>query len=263
MYVSALLTSLPGAFEEALAQLAALDFTHVDVVALADRPLLHREALADSGLVASCAAVGKGLPADWTPDCESVEVRRKTLEQMKRQVADAAALGATHAYLVPGRDTSPASLERFGEFCVLLADYAAQRMVRLCLEHFPGRALPTAEATLAWLDALGDPGLGLLLDVGHCLLSREDPAAVISRAGRRLGYVHLDDNDGVGDLHWPLLTGQLTKETLVRTLRALAEVEYEGALSLEFNAQNPDPVGALREGKLHLDSMMALSEPEA
>ena len=136
-------------------------------------------------------------------------------------------------------------------------------MVRLCIEHCPGRALPTAEMTLAWLDAFGHPGLGLLLDVGHCLLSHEDPGAVASRAGRRLGYVHLDDNDGVSDLHWGLLTGQLTKDTLVGTLATLGATAYDGALCLEFNSQNLDPVGALRDGRLLLQSLVALSEPEA
>ena len=55
MFVSAMLTSLPLDFSAALRQAAALGFTHVDIVALTDRPLEHLEALADSGLLVSCA----------------------------------------------------------------------------------------------------------------------------------------------------------------------------------------------------------------
>jgi sugar phosphate isomerase/epimerase len=263
MYLTALLTSLPYPFEKSVVELAALGFTHGDVIGLADRPQAHREALAESGLVVSCAALGRGLPPECLPDAESVQVRSATLALMKLQVADAAGLGATSAYLVPGRDTSAAALQRFSEFCALLADYAAQRMVRLCVEHFPGRALPTAAATLDWLNELGHPGLSLLVDVGHCLLSGEGPASVIARAGARLGYIHLDDNDGARDLHWPLLTGRLTRETLVRTLAILRDAGYDRALCLEFNSQLPDPMGALRQGKLLVESILNPAQSEA
>ena len=43
-------------------------------------------------------------------------------------------------------------------------------------------------------------------------MSGEDPEAVIANAGDRLGYVHLDDNDGLSDLHWSLLEGVMTEE---------------------------------------------------
>jgi sugar phosphate isomerase/epimerase len=86
------------------------------------------------------------------------------------------------------------------EAVALLADHAQARMVRLCDEHLPGRALADAAATLAWLRRAGHANLFLLLDVGHCLLTRED-AAVVRDPGALLDYVHLDDNDGTGDLH--------------------------------------------------------------
>jgi D-psicose/D-tagatose/L-ribulose 3-epimerase len=245
-----------AAIEAAAREAAALGFRYADVVALADRPESHREALADTGLLVGCAAVGRGLPDGHTLDAPSAEPRRAALEAMKRQVADAARLGATRAYIVPGTDPSPEALARFAEACRLLATFAAQRMVRLCVEHTPGRALPTAAATLTWLEQVGHPNLALLLDVGHCLISREDPAEVITGAGPRLGCVHLDDNDGVGDLHWPLLTGRLTAAALEAALAALPRAGYDGALTLELNAGNPDPVDALRQGKRLLDELL-------
>ena len=236
-------------FCRVLAQIGALGFTHVDLVAEIDRPPEQLEALADSGLLVSCVALGRHLPAGHTLDAVDVGVRRATLALLQLQVADAAHLGATTAYLVPGLDSSATGLTCFAEGCTLLADYAAARMVRLCVEHVPGRALPTAAAALDWLEQLGHPRLGLLLDVGHCLISGEDAAAVVRRAGERLGYVHLDDNDGVGDLHWPLFTGSLTESQLADTMRMLQAIGYRGALSLELNPTNTDPIEALRDGK--------------
>jgi sugar phosphate isomerase/epimerase len=256
MHLSAMLTSLPLPFGPAARLARALGFTHVDVVAVSDRAAEDAEALADTGLVVSCAAVGRGLPPGHTLDAPDLDVRKATLDALRRQVADAARLGATHCYVVPCTDPSGPALARFAEGCALLADHAAGRMVRLCVEHVPGRALATVAATLAWLEHVGHANLALLLDVGHCLITDEDPSAAAERAGARLGYVHLDDNDSVGDLHWPLLTGRLTGAMLEAFLAALKEEGYDGALALELNPQNADPVHALREGKRIVERLL-------
>jgi sugar phosphate isomerase/epimerase len=253
--LSVLLTSLPLAFEEAVRQVAALGFSRVDVVARSERPPEHLEALAEAGVIVSCAAVGRNLPDGMTLDSASMEMRRGAVEEMKRHIADAARLGATSAYIIPGMEGSVAGLARFAEACGLLADYAAGRMVRLHVEHIPGRALPTVAATLAWLKQVNHDNVSLLLDIGHCLISGEDAAEAVRLAGRRLGYVHLDDNDGVGDLHWPLLAGRLTEESLRRFLEALRAGNYRGPLTLEFNPQNPDPVAALTQAKTLLERL--------
>jgi sugar phosphate isomerase/epimerase len=251
-----MLTSLPLDFESAARQAAALGFQHVDVVGLADRPAAHREALADAGLLVSCAAVGRGLPQGHTLDAAHVEDRRAAVEEVKRHITDAAQLGATHCYLVPGLDGGADALRRFADSCTHLANHAAGRMVRLCVEHVPGRALATAAATLDWLEGLRHDNLFLLLDTGHCLMTSEDAAAVVRRAGPPLGYVHCDDNDGAGDLHWPLLTGRLTRDGLRALGSALRSVGYRGPLSLELSPTNADPVAALREGKELLQTLV-------
>ena len=91
--------------------------------------------------------------------------------------------------------------------------------------------------------------LFLLLDVGHCLISGEDAGAVVRKAGARLGYVHLDDNDGQGDVHWPLLTGRLTRRDLEELVLALRESDYRSGLALELNPAHGDPVNGLRVSK--------------
>jgi sugar phosphate isomerase/epimerase len=249
MYLSAILTSLPLEFEGSLRQVRELGFAYADVVARSDRPARDLEALADSGLLVWCAAVGRGLPEGQTLDAEDGRLRRAAVEEMKRQLEDAARLGALLCYVVPGLDASPDGLARLADSCRALADHSASRMMPLCVEHVPGRALATVAATLAWLEQTRHDNLMLLLDVGHCLISEEDPSLAVVQAGRRLGYVHLDDNDSVGDLHWPLLTGRLTPDMLEGVLKVLDLGGYSGAVALELNPNNPDPVKALRDGR--------------
>jgi sugar phosphate isomerase/epimerase len=252
--LAAFLASLPYDFAEAVRIAAELGFTHVDPVALAERPGAHLDALADAGVVVACTPLGRDLPEGAALDADDVGMRRSALELVQRQVVDAARLGATVAYLVP--PTRLEGLKLFADACRLLAEFAARRMVRLCVEPIPGRALGRADQTLDWLDGFHDGGPGLLLDVGHCLISNEDAAAVVRRAGPRLGYVHLDDNDGVGDLHWPLLTGRLREADLRDLFPALHEIGYSGALSLELNARAADPIGALRESRAVVERLL-------
>lgn len=247
--LAALLTSLPLDFAGALRQATQLGFTHVDVVAVVDRPVAHLEALAESGAVVQCAAIGRNLPAGYGLDIADALMRRKALAVVKQHMDDAARLGAASVYIVPGFDDRATALAYFAECCGLLADHAAQRMMRLCVEHFPGRALASAATTLAWLESLAHPNLYLLLDVGHCLISGEDSAAVARHAGARLGYVHLDDNDGQSDGHWPLLTGRLAARDLEDLRDAMRTIHYIGGMALELKPDHGDVIAGLRASK--------------
>jgi sugar phosphate isomerase/epimerase len=261
-FLSALLTSLPFDFGRGIRELQALGFTHVDLVGLAERSSKHLEMLAESGLTVSCGAIGRELPEGCTLDAPSVALRRTAVELMQRQIADIARLGGLYVYVVPPRYGSNEAVARFSEACVLLADFAAGRMVRLCIEHCPGTALPTAAAALAMLELIGHANLGLLLDVGHCLISGEDPAAVVAQGKERLFYVHLDDNDGVSDLHWPLLTGCLTEASLRAALASLITEGFAGALALELRA-GAEPVEALRQGRQLVQRLLQEIRPSS
>jgi sugar phosphate isomerase/epimerase len=243
-HLAASLPSPPLDFAAACRAAAELGFTHADVVALADRPAAHLEALADTGLLVQCAALGCDLPQGLALDATDVSARRAALDVVKRQVADAARLGAISTYIVPVSDPGARALAEFAEVCVTLADYAAQRMMRLCIEHVPGPALPGAAATLDWIESVAHPNLFLLLDVGHRLLSGEDAAATVRRAGPRLGYVRLDGNRGRGHLHRPLLT-------------ALRALDYCGGVALVPSATHADPLRALADGRALVARLLA------
>jgi len=257
--LSALLTSLSGDYMTAVHRLAALGFRCVDIVGLVDRPIEHAEALAASGLIVACASIGRALPEGQTLDAESLDARRAAVEMTRLHITDAARLGATTCYVVPGKDESAAGLARFAESCALLADFAARRMLTLCVEHIPGFALARADDTLAWIRACGHANLRLLLDVGHCLITGEDPLASVVLAGPLLGYVHFDDNDGKDDLHWPLLRGRLTESIIHNVLTACRNADCFG-MALELRPDYGDPEANLRQGKELLERLYLTPE---
>jgi sugar phosphate isomerase/epimerase len=182
-----ILESPPLAFAPALREAAALGFTRVAVSARAERLAEDLEALADSGLVVAAAALGEDLPTGCTLDNFDVGKRRRALEVLQRQVSDAGRLGATCVWLSPGADASAAGRACFAEACALVADYAAQRMVRLCVTHAPGSALPSAGQALAWVEQAPET-VGLMLDTSR-LAPDEEVEVILKRAGPRLGAV--------------------------------------------------------------------------
>jgi sugar phosphate isomerase/epimerase len=182
------------------------------------------------GLKVSCVELEPGVSS---LDGKDAAQSRKVLEQLGRKLDKAYSLEAKVAYLRPCPNRK--SLDSFSAALSQLATHASERGIRLCVEHVPGTALPTAKEALLFVQKVNHPNLYLLLDVGHALLSNEAPWDVVAAAGQRLGYVQLNDNDGKKDRHWALLDGCLTLEGLSRTLEALLQAGYQGALGLQLS----------------------------
>lgn len=242
--------SLSGPETEAVTRIAEAGFEQVDIRPFAFEDRALRERLADSGMRVSCVAATHGMPEGAGLDSGDGEAAAAAISHTERALAHAAELGAGALYAVPGTDGSGATMVRYGRVLAELASGAQVLGLKFCVEHFPGLALPTVAATLGFLREVDHPNLYLLFDLGHAQMGEgEDPVAAIESAGPRLGYVHLDDNDGRGDLHLSLLEGVLTETSLRRTFAALDEVGYGGAVSLELSPQLPDSLGALRQSR--------------
>jgi sugar phosphate isomerase/epimerase len=247
--LSCCIWALSGPEEEVLNRIAGAGFRWIDVRpdALAEEEA--REKARDLGLRVSCVAASFGMPEGAALDSPDAGSARKALAHTEQALAHGEVLGATAAYVVPGPDGGREALDRYAASLAYAADRAQMHGLRLCIEHFPGRALPTVAATLDFLKEVGHPNLYLLFDIGHAQMSGENAGEAIRSAGPRLGYVHLDDNDGAGDLHLSLTDGVLTEVGLGKAFDALKGAGYTGTVSLELSPKLPDPLGALKRSR--------------
>ena len=132
-----------------------------------------------------------------------------------------------------------------------LLDFAAGSSVQLAFEPEPGMFVATPAGygeLLERLGAAGD-GLGLTLDVGHCLVTGDDVAATIRRWAPRLVNVHLDDIKDRRHDHRMFGEGDLD---LTATLRALIEVDFDGVAAVELSRDSHRGPIAAREAMQHL-----------
>ena len=248
--------AIEGSDNTILARAAALGFEWIDVRPFAFSSEGARQEIREQGLSVSCIAASFGMPEDARLSSPERDGRFGAATYLDRTLAYGAALGASAAYVVPDED--PSSLDRYAAELKRVADRGGEMGVRVCVEHFPGSALPTAAGTIAFLREVGHPNLFLLLDIGHAQMSDENPASIISDAGPLLGYVHLDDNDGSRDLHLGLTDGILTEAALADCIAALRDIAYRGNLSLELHPGLPDPLDAL--GKSREIALRAMHE---
>ncbi len=222
--------------------------------------------LRELGLKVSCVALDHGLPEGVSLEGDNPDRLRRAIDHLKQALETTREVGAGAAYVRPCSSTK--SLKAYRSSLVELANEAVRKSIKLCVEHVPGSALPTVRETLDFLEATAHPGLHLLLDTGHALLSREEPAEAVRMAGLRLGYVQLNDNDGKKDRHWALLDGRLTEQDLVRMIEALEQVGYAGTLGLEIENVRPSLISALARNRNLLMRIQApveiksLKEPE-
>jgi sugar phosphate isomerase/epimerase len=232
LFPSACIWLEPSPVEETLRRIKITAFHFVDTApSTLDTPAAQ-QALKDLGLKVSCVVLDFNLPSGFSLDGTDETARRSTLEHLKQALRKCQSLGARVAYV--GSCAGKKQLDHFARSLAELAEDASKHGIKLCVEHVPGRALPSAREALAFVEKVGHANLFLLLDVGHTLISKEKPWEIIEAGGNRIGYVQLDDNDGKKDRHWALLEGLLTEDALIKTIAALKKSGYQGTLGLEL-----------------------------
>ena len=82
-------------------------------------------------------------------------------------------------------------------------------------------------------DELDNEAFSVCFDVGHVNMVGIDPADAIRVLGKRIGCLHVHDNDGVHDTHTLPYYGTINWDSVAK---ALADVHYQGTLNYEAAA---------------------------
>lgn len=160
-------------------------------------------------------------------------IRRASVERVLGGARIAEALGATsytcHSGPV-GAWVHPSTSLR--TLATSLDELVKNTVVPVNIENMPARSGGSEEllTSAAQLRELLDlvPGLGVTLDVGHCVQNGEDPTGVIENLGSAVRHVHIHDGFVGGRAHLPIGTGELPLDAV---LDALAD--FPGLLSVE------------------------------
>ena len=198
------------------------------------------------GLNPICVASSFGAPIKNNYAHENPEEIKHLSIHIMAGIDHAAKIGAEFSYVIPGPEEEGLDLSILAHHYEDLAQHGQNRGVKVGIEHFPNTYFPTIATTLKFIKEVNHPNLYLLFDIGHAQISKEDPAEVLPEAGDRLGYVHLDDNDGKEDLHLSLTDGVQNEDDLAALFGVLQQIGYDGPVSLELHPKLPDPFEALQ-----------------
>ena len=128
-----------------------------------------------------------------------------------------------------------------------LAEYACGLNVKIALENLHEHAVKRFGSTVSDLKIIiknvGSDCVGICLDTGHANMMRREgfsPEMEIGRAGKDLSSLHLHDNDGLEDRHWPLGRGTIDWH---KVFEALGRANSDLVLMHEvFGDGDPDKI---------------------
>jgi len=163
-------------------------------------------------------------------------IRQAAFEHMQRVVDCCATVGSSilcgpHQVALgvfTGSGATPDEWKRSVDHLRRVAEYAAGRGVVLTEEvvnRFELYHLNTLDQAVKLVDEVGHPNCKIHLDTFHAHIEEKNPAAAIRRAGKRIGHVHVSENDrgvpGTGSVAWDA------------NFAALRDVGYDGWLTVE------------------------------
>jgi sugar phosphate isomerase/epimerase len=227
------------------------EFTDADTAAV-------RDALDEAGIEVSNvnANTARGYYGDAPPSPffepsvinPDPEMRGWRIDYTKRAVDLAVAVDAPAVCLATGQPlpgTGPeAAYDHLLDSLHEILDYAEPRGVDVGIEYEPELLVECTDEVLALIDDVSRDGLGINLDVGHAAVYGEDLRETIERSAGHITGIHLEDiAGGIGGKHYHLVPGEGDLDFGL-VFDALADIGYDGFVTLELYTYPDDPDGA-------------------
>jgi sugar phosphate isomerase/epimerase len=209
-----------------------------------------------------------GLPVDVYADESTFQA---DLEKLRDRASLAMSLGAKSCctWLWPSIDELPVPYaarlaKRFRAIATVLSAYG----IRLGLEfvgphHLRNKTYPfvyTMQDTLAYIDGIGAPNIGLLLDSYHWYTTEGTESEILSLPVHRIVHVHVNDTDQSPALALDgerLFPGEGIID-LSGFFKALQQIRYTGPVSIEVLHKEPFLEDDERVAKKAFDSVQRI-----
>lgn len=235
--------------EDEIEKIAALGFDYFELTMDAPRAHFSQINRQQAAIHERLKRLGLGLVCHmptfvYTADLTD-SIRRASLAEVLSSLETAAALQASKIVLHPSILSGLGPLIKDTAVGYALASLeAVVRRARslgltLCVENmFPRLGYMVEPGEFAALfERFAD--LKLTLDTGHAFIGAHAEDRIldyISRLGPRLGHVHVSDNLGKRDDHFPLGKGKIKFKKIVQ---ALDDLGYDDTITLEIFSQDP------------------------
>jgi sugar phosphate isomerase/epimerase len=249
--------ALKGEFEETFRAASGAGFDgaelHIRNPALVDAGRVGK-LLEDFSLVAPAIGTGRAFGEDGlcfsSPD---EKIRREAVERIKSHIDFAEGFGALVIIgLIVGKNPVTPESERWAAECLAeCAGRAERRGIKLAVEpinRYETSFIITVDDCLRFLDKVGSPACGVLLDTFHMNIEEASIENSIRLAGSRAAHVHIADSNrrhpGAGHIDFRSVVD------------ALSDIGYNGFLSAEIFPL-PDPETAAVNTVEHMKKILA------
>ena len=198
-------------------------------------------------------AVGIGVhqthgPWRYPPQDANVADREERFEKMVRSMEGTAILGCDrmvlHSLMPFSRNDQGHEKESYEmnlEFMGRICEAAKERGIIICFENMPmpELSLGSVPAVVDFVKTINSDHFKICLDTGHSNMFSYSAGDCVRMIGKEYLYaLHIHDNDGVRDRHWSPFSGIVDWQDFGK---ALAEIRYEGVISLETKVSNAIP----------------------
>jgi sugar phosphate isomerase/epimerase len=184
-------------------------------------------------------------------------VRARAIERVDAHIRFASPLGAAviigliRGRVAGGRQATEARLVSSFDPLVRAAEREGIALIIEPINRYETDLLTTIPETIAFINRIGSPHLGVLADTFHMNIEEVSIEKALFAAGARLRHVHTADSNR----HAPGW-GHLDFAAVLATLRAMS---YRGWLSAEILPQ-PDPQAAARQTITHLRTLVRTTQ---
>ena len=216
------------------------DEIYADVTAMEKWCRTEREAAAKNGVEIF------QVHGPWPTDDTTEESRARVWDCMHRAVYGCHLLGAKYLVIHPqmpygwGREDDADYSEKLTVDLLreLIPDCEKYGVI-VCLENMPMTAhrISPIKNIAETVEKIASPYIGICLDTGHSNVFADDLGDAVRTAAPWLKVLHIHDNNGKSDQHLLPWLGSCNWDSFTR---ALAEIGYEGSISLETNGPVSD-----------------------